>query len=87
MLFAERSPSLANVHDPYQELVYCASVRDVDRVWVAGEPVVAGGQVLGVDLPELLPHARELAVKLAVDAGLDSELARAVPPPTPQEES
>jgi 5-methylthioadenosine/S-adenosylhomocysteine deaminase len=86
VLFAERSPSLGNVHDPYQELVYCASVRDVDRVWVAGEPVVAGGRVLGVDLPELLPYARELAVKLAVDAGLDSELARAVPPPTPQEE-
>jgi cytosine/adenosine deaminase-related metal-dependent hydrolase len=86
VLFAERSPSLGNIHDPYQELVYCASVRDVDRVWVAGEPVVAGGRVLGVDLPELLPHARELAVKLAVDAGLDSELARAVPP-TPQEES
>ena len=79
MLFAERSPSLGNVHDPYQELVYCASVRDVDRVWVAGEPVVADGRVLGVDLPELLPRARELAVKLAVDAGLDSELARAAP--------
>jgi cytosine/adenosine deaminase-related metal-dependent hydrolase len=86
VLFAERSPSLANVHDPYQEIVYCASVRDLDRVWVAGEPVVAGGQVRGVNLPELLPHARELAVKLAVDAGLDSELARAVPPPIPQEE-
>ena len=40
----------------------------------------AGGRVLGVDLAELLPRARELAVKLAVDAGLDSELARAVRP-------
>jgi hypothetical protein len=52
---------------------------------VAGEPVVAGGQVRGVDLAELLPHARELAVKLAVDAGLDSELARAggLPQPLP----
>ncbi|MFL6129473.1 MAG: amidohydrolase family protein [Mycobacteriales bacterium] len=77
VLFSEQSPSLGNIHDPYQELVYCASVRDVDRVWVAGEPVVAGGRVLGVDLAELLPHARELAVKLAVDAGLDSELAGA----------
>jgi cytosine/adenosine deaminase-related metal-dependent hydrolase len=86
VLFGERSPSLSNIHDPYQELVYCASVRDVEQVWVAGERVVAGGQVLGLDLPELLPHARELAVKLAVDAGLDSELARAGPPQTPQEE-
>jgi len=43
---------------------------------VAGAPVVEHGRVLGVDLAELLPRARELAVKLAVDAGLDSELAR-----------
>jgi cytosine/adenosine deaminase-related metal-dependent hydrolase len=76
VLFAEATVSLSNVHDPYQELVYCASPRDVHTVWVAGEPVVAAGTVLGVDVPALLPRARELAVKLAVDAGLDSELAR-----------
>ena len=79
VLFAEATVSLSNVHDPYQELVYCASPRDVHTVWVAGSPVVAGGDVLGVDLPALLPRARELAVKLAVDAGLDSELAGGVP--------
>jgi cytosine/adenosine deaminase-related metal-dependent hydrolase len=76
VLFAEAGPSLSNVHDPYQELVYCASPRDVHTVWVGGRPVVSGGRALGVDLPALLPRARELAVKLAVDAGLDSELAR-----------
>ena len=76
VLFAEASVSLSNVHDPYQELVYCASPRDVHTVWVAGRPVVSGGRPLGVDVPALLPHARELAVKLAIDAGLDSELAR-----------
>jgi cytosine/adenosine deaminase-related metal-dependent hydrolase len=76
VLFLERSPSLANIHDPYQKLVYCASERDVAQVWVDGEPVVAEGRVLGVDIPALLPHARELAVKLATDAGLDSALAR-----------
>jgi 5-methylthioadenosine/S-adenosylhomocysteine deaminase len=76
VLFAEGSPSLSNVHDPYQELVYCASPRDVHTVWVAGAPVVSQARVLGVDLAELLPRARELAVALAVDAGLDSELAR-----------
>ena len=79
VLFAEAGVSLSNVHDPYQEVVYCASPRDVHTVWVAGAPVVVGGDVLGVDLPALLPRARELAVKLAVDAGLDSELARGVP--------
>lgn len=76
VLFAEASPSLSNVHDPYQEIVYCASPRDVHTVWVAGRPVVRDGVALGVDLPALLPRARELAVGLAVDAGLDSELAR-----------
>ena len=77
VLFAEASVSLSNVHDPYQELVYCASPRDVHTVWVAGDPVVRDGRPLGVDVPALLPRARELAVRLAVDAGLDSELARA----------
>ncbi len=76
VLFGERAPSLVNVHDPYQALVYCASVRDVDQVWVAGEPVVAGGRLVGVDLAEVLPHARELAIRLARDAGLPSELLR-----------
>jgi 5-methylthioadenosine/S-adenosylhomocysteine deaminase len=76
VLFAEASSSLSNVHDPYQELVFCASPRDVHTVWVAGRPVVRAGRALGVDLPALLPRARELAVGLAVDAGLDSELAR-----------
>jgi 5-methylthioadenosine/S-adenosylhomocysteine deaminase len=76
VLLTEHSPSLTNIHDPYQELVYCASVRDIEQVWVGGEPVVAGGRVLGVDMAEVLAHARELAVRLATDAGLDSELAR-----------
>ena len=76
VLFAEASPSLANVHDPYQELVYCASPRDVEHGLGGRHAGGRQGRVLGVDLAELLPHARELAVKLAVDAGLDSELAR-----------
>jgi 5-methylthioadenosine/S-adenosylhomocysteine deaminase len=71
----ERSPSLANIHDPYQKLVYCASVRDVARVWVEGEPVVVDGVVRGVDLAEVLPWSHDLAVQLATDAGLDSVLS------------
>jgi hypothetical protein len=31
---------------------------------------------VGVDVAALLPHSRELAVKLATDAGLASALAR-----------
>lgn len=76
----EHSPSLTAVHDPYQKLVYCASVRDVGRVWLGGEAVVADGKVLGVDMDELLARARELAIQLATDAGLDSELAGRIRP-------
>lgn len=72
--FAEASPSMALVHDPYQAVVYCASPRDVAGVWVAGERIVADARLLTVDVGALVPHARELAVELATNAGLDSEL-------------
>ena len=73
-LFA--GPALAAIHDPYQALVYAASVRDVAHVWVAGEPVVTDGRLVTVDLTDVLPRARELATELAAAAGLDSELIR-----------
>ena len=72
--FAEASPSLALVHDPYQAVVYCAAPRDVAGVWVAGERIVADGRLLTADIAAVLPWARELAVELATNAGLDSEL-------------
>ena len=79
VLFGEHSPSQAFVHDPYQAVVYAAGVRDVSRVWVAGEPVVADGQVRTVDLAEVLPRARELAAHLATNANLDSALNQSRP--------
>ena len=69
-------PPLTAIHDPYQALVYCASVREVAHVWVAGEPVVTDGRLVGLDLTDVLPRARELAAALARAAGLDSDLAR-----------
>ncbi|WP_255649050.1 amidohydrolase family protein [Frankia sp. ArI3] len=75
VLFAEASPSMAFVHDPYQAVVYCAGTRDIAGVWVDGERIVAGAQILTADVPAILPHARELAVELATRAGLASELA------------
>ena len=38
-------PGLANVHDPRQQVVYCASPTDVADVWVDGERRVAGGRL------------------------------------------
>jgi len=74
VLFSEHCVTLANIHDPYQKLVYCASGREVSDVWVGGEPVVAGGRLVTVDVERHLPRARELATKLARDAGLPSAL-------------
>jgi cytosine/adenosine deaminase-related metal-dependent hydrolase len=63
-------PGLANVHDPRQQVVYCASPADVADVWVDGERRVADGQLVGHDLADLVEASRPLAVELATRAGL-----------------
>lgn len=85
-LFDEHTPTLANIHDPWQKLVYCTAGREVSGLWVAGEQLIADGRLTTVNLDQLLPAARQLAAKLAQDAGLPSELARlaetgGTPPP------
>jgi 5-methylthioadenosine/S-adenosylhomocysteine deaminase len=75
VLFHGRTPAMANIHDPYQKIVYCAAPSDVARVWVAGDLVARDGRATGLDLDEILPQAQELAVRLAIDAGLDSALS------------
>jgi cytosine/adenosine deaminase-related metal-dependent hydrolase len=71
-------PGLANVHDPTQQLVYCASPADVADVWVDGRRRVAGGRLVGHDLAALVRASRPLAVELVTRAGLGawSGLAR-----------
>jgi 5-methylthioadenosine/S-adenosylhomocysteine deaminase len=63
-------PGLANVHDPRQQVVYCASPTDVADVWVDGERRVADGQLVGHDLAALVEASRPLAVDLVTRAGL-----------------
>lgn len=72
-------PGLANVHDPYQQIVYAASPADVADVWVDGRRLVAGGSLVGHDLAALVRASRPLAAELVARAGLDaySWLARA----------
>jgi 5-methylthioadenosine/S-adenosylhomocysteine deaminase len=43
-------PSLANIHDLYQQVVYCTSPADVADVWVDGHRRVAGGRLVDHDL-------------------------------------
>jgi 5-methylthioadenosine/S-adenosylhomocysteine deaminase len=63
-------PGLANVHDPRQQVVYCASAADVADVWVDGQRRVADGQLVGHDLAALVEASRPLAVELVTRAGL-----------------
>ncbi|GMA24514.1 amidohydrolase [Luteimicrobium album] len=64
------SPTLANVHDPYQAVVFVAGSREVKEVWVDGEPSVLGGDVVRVDVAEAVAAARPVADRLVAEAGL-----------------
>lgn len=70
VVFDGDSPVLANVHDPFQAIVYCAGPREVKDVWVAGERSVIDGDVVGVDSTEVTRRSRPLAQRLAQKAGL-----------------
>jgi 5-methylthioadenosine/S-adenosylhomocysteine deaminase len=63
-------PGLANIHDPYQQVVYCTSPADVADVWVDGHRRVVDGQLLGHDLAALVDASRPLAADLVTRAGL-----------------
>jgi len=73
------TPELAAVHDPYQQVVYCATARCVSDVWVDGARRVEDGEVPGVDLAALSAEARVAAGELAVRAGLGEESVYAGP--------
>jgi cytosine/adenosine deaminase-related metal-dependent hydrolase len=70
------STRLAYVHDPYQQLVYCASPADVANVWVNGRRVVADHAVVTVNEREVVAQARRLARDLFQRAGLADVLRR-----------
>ena len=59
VLLDGNTPELATIHDPFQQVVYCATARCVSDVWVDGNRRVAGGAVVDVDLPALAAEARE----------------------------
>jgi 5-methylthioadenosine/S-adenosylhomocysteine deaminase len=68
-------PGLANVHDPYQQVVYCTSPADVADVWVDGHRRVADGRLVDHDLSALVESSHPLATELVTRAGL-SQLSR-----------
>ena len=70
VVFDGSSPGVANIHDPFQTVVYCAGPRDISEVWVAGSRSVVDGQVINVDASEVVERSRPLATKLARRAGI-----------------
>ncbi len=70
VVFDGSSPALANIHDPFQAVVYCAGPREVADVWVAGSRSVADGKVATVDAGDVVERSRPLARKLARRAGI-----------------
>lgn len=73
ILLGGDTPELAAIHDPWQQLVYCATARSVRDVWVDGVRRVAGGEVVGVDVPALVAESRAAATELVRRAGLGAE--------------
>ena len=79
VLLDGNTPELATIHDPWQQVVYCATAACVSDVWVDGNRRVEAGEVAGCDLPRLSGLAREAGSELAVRAGLGGESVYAGP--------
>jgi len=70
VVFDGSSPALANIHDPFQAVVYCAGPREVSDVWVAGSRSLANGQITNADPTDVVERSRPLARKLARRSGI-----------------
>lgn len=64
---------LANIHDPYQQVVYCTSPRSVLDVWVDGRRLLADGALTTIDEAEQIAKCRPLAEQLVRESGLATE--------------
>ena len=72
-------PGLANVHDPYAQLVYGAGPADVADVWVGGRRLLADRSPTTVDMADVISRSRVLAEKLAPGLPLSHLLGDAPP--------
>ncbi|MYC84691.1 MAG: amidohydrolase [Acidimicrobiia bacterium] len=61
---------LAAVHDPYQQVVYCAGPASVSDVWVEGRRVLAGRFLTTIDEAAQIARGRSLARAVVREAGL-----------------
>lgn len=65
VLELDDSPSTTPGGNLFSQIVYSADSSQVRDVFVAGEPVVRNGDLLGTDLPPLLDEARRAATEIA----------------------
>ena len=73
------TPELATIHDPFQQVVYCATARCVSDVWVDGRRRVRDGGLADADVAALARAARGQGADLVRRAGLGAESALAGP--------
>jgi cytosine/adenosine deaminase-related metal-dependent hydrolase len=64
VLLDGNTATLAPTHDPYGQLVFSATGREVSSVWVAGTRVVQEGRVIAVNEATIAHRAREAAIDL-----------------------
>jgi 5-methylthioadenosine/S-adenosylhomocysteine deaminase len=70
VVFDGGSAALANVHDPFESVVYVAGPRDVKDVFVGGKHIVDGGAVVTVDVDEIVERSRPMSRRLVERAKL-----------------
>ena len=70
VVLAGGTVELANIHDPYQQFVYCTSPRSISDVWIDGNQVLKSYQLVAIDEDNQIERCRPLAESLTRDAGL-----------------
>lgn len=79
VLLDGNTPELATIHDPWQQVAYCATARCVSDVWVDGVRRVRNGDVVGADIAAMARECRVLGRDLVIRAGLGAESVYAGP--------
>jgi cytosine/adenosine deaminase-related metal-dependent hydrolase len=79
VLLDGNTPELATIHDPWQQIVYCAVSSCVSDVWVDGKRRLKAGELVGADLSALVDQARVAAIDLVTRAGMRDESVYAGP--------
>ena len=58
------TPKASPVYDPFKFLVLAATGDDVDRVIVDGKTIVENGEVLTIDVPEVVRRVNEASKRV-----------------------